>query len=228
MKIHQLEKSKWLKDKQRRRGRWNATWTGNYSSRGLKWQKARSGSSRKAFFEWGQTSIVQRLPKARGFKRYYKFIKDITIINLGSLDADARITDGMAISKEVLKELWYIKKITDMVKILWNGDYAKKLTFVEMNAISASAQQKIDAPGTVHSVPKKAPVKVLTPKKPAVKKPKVVSKVAEKTEIVKKPVVKKAPAKTEAPKKPTVKKAPTKAEPAKKPAAKKPAVKKTK
>jgi ribosomal protein L15 len=33
MQIHQLQKSKGLKDKQRRRGRGNATGTGNYSSR---------------------------------------------------------------------------------------------------------------------------------------------------------------------------------------------------
>jgi large subunit ribosomal protein L15 len=51
MRIHQLEKSKGLKDKQRRRGRGNATGTGNYSGRGLKGQKSRSGHSMKPFFE---------------------------------------------------------------------------------------------------------------------------------------------------------------------------------
>jgi len=229
MKIHQLEKSKWLKDKQRRRGRGDATGRGNYSWRWLKWQKARSWSSRKAFFEWGQTSIVQRLPKARGFKRYYKLIKKVTIINLGVLDADVRIVDGMSVTKEVLKELWYIKTLAEVVKILWHGDYAKKITFVEMNAISASAQQKIDNPGTVHSVPRKAPVKVVASKKKVpVKKVKAVSVVVVKKETVKKPATKTASVKSTPVKKAPVKKTTSKTESVKKPVVKKPAVKKTK
>ena len=135
MKIHQLEKSKGLKDKQRRKGRGNATGTGNYSGKGCKGQKSRSWSSRKPFFEGGQTSIVQRLPKARGFKRYYKLVKKVTIVNLGILDADDRIADTMEITKAVLKELWYIKAVKDVVKILAQGDYAKKLTFVKIDGI---------------------------------------------------------------------------------------------
>lgn len=51
MKLHQLHKSKGLHDKQRRLGRGNATGSGNYSGRGLKGQKARSGHGLKAFFE---------------------------------------------------------------------------------------------------------------------------------------------------------------------------------
>ena len=65
MKIHQLQRSKGLKNKQVRVGRGNATGTGNYSGRGLKGQKSRSGHSMKPFFEGGQTSITMRLPKAR-------------------------------------------------------------------------------------------------------------------------------------------------------------------
>jgi len=45
------------------------------------------------------------LPKARGFTRYYKLVKDVSIINLGALDADVRITDTMEINKQVLKDL---------------------------------------------------------------------------------------------------------------------------
>ena len=208
MKIHQLEKSKWLKDKHIRRGRGNATGTGNYSGRGCKGQKARSWSSRKPFFEGGQTSIVQRLPKARGFKRYFKLIKKVTIINLGVLDADVRITDTMEITKAVLKELWYIKTIKDNVKILAQGDYAKKLTFVDMDSISASAQKKIDNPGTVHSVPKKAPakiVKVAKVKKTVVKKT-AVKKAEDKKAEDKKVEVKKVPLKKTAVKKAVEKK----------------------
>jgi len=58
------------------------------------------------------------LPKARGFTRYYKLVKDVVIVNLGALDADARISDTMEITKALLTDLGYIKKSTDFVKIL--------------------------------------------------------------------------------------------------------------
>jgi len=223
MKIHQLEKSKWLKDKQRRRWRGNATWTGNYSGRGLKWQKARSWHSMKPFFEGGQTSIVQRLPKAKGFTRYYKLVKDVVIINLGILDADERISDTMEITKEILKQLGYIKSIKAIVKVLWHGNYAKHLTFKDIDAFSASAKTKMENPGTVHSVAKKAPVKIVKDIKSKVWKLKISTrskmspsnKIAEKKVVSKKVVEKKeetsAPiekvvVKKSTPKKTTVKK----------------------
>ncbi len=217
MQIHQLTKSKGLKDKQRRRGRWNATGTGNYSGRGLKGQKARSGHSMKPFFEWGQTSIVQRLPKARGFTRYYKLVKDVVIVNLGALDADPRISDAMEITKKVLKDLGYIKKETAFVKLLSHGDYAKHLTFKDIDAFSAWAKAKMENPGTVHSASKKVPAKL----EKSVKK------------VSKAPVEKKAPAaqpvvEKKAAKAPVEKKAPAAKKPAAKKTTDKPATKKTK
>lgn len=230
MRIHELQKSKWLKDKARRKGRGNATGTGNYSGKGLKGQKSRSWFSMKPFFEWGQTSIVMRLPKARWFKRYYKLIKDVTIINLGTLDADERITDTMEITKTLLKTLWYIKSEKVCVKILSHGDYAKHLKFVDMDAISTWAQTKITTPGTVHSVAHKAPVKIVKVAKKSIKKapatpkkavapvatkqeaPKKVAPkaVAKKVEAVKKPAKEAAAAPKKAVAKPTTKKAVTK------------------
>lgn len=173
MKIHQLQKSKWLKDKARRKWRWNATGTGNYSGKGLKGQKSRSWHSMKPFFEGWQTSIVQRLPKARGFTRYYKLVKDVVIVNLGALDADARITDTMEINKQVLKDLGYIKSIKAFVKLLWHGDYAKHLTFTDIDAFSASAKVKMEKPWTVHSLQRKAPVKIVKDPKSKVWKLKI-------------------------------------------------------
>jgi len=231
MKIHQLQRSKGLKDKQRRLGRWNATGSGNYSGKGLKGQKSRSWFSMKPFFEWGQTSIVQRLPKARGFTRYYKLVKDVVIVNLGALDADPRITDAMEITKQLLKDLWYIKSAKAFVKLLSNGDYAKHLTFKDIDAFSAGAKIKMEKPGTVHSLSRKAPVKVVKDKKSKVWKLKVktaVEKKAAKKEVKKIVEVKKVVevkeevkkiAKVEKVAKPAAKK------PAVKPAAKKPAKK---
>lgn len=242
MKIHQLQRSKWLKDKARRLGRWNATGTGNYSGKGLKGQKSRSWFSMKPFFEGGQTSIVQRLPKARGFTRYYKLVKDVTIVNLGALDADPRITDAMEVTKQVLKDLWYIKSVKAFVKLLSHGDYTKHLTFTDMDAFSASAKTKMENPGTVHSVSKKAPAKVVKDPKSKVGKLKIksideknaaqekksVKKVVAPKKVVATKTEKSIEAPVEAKKEVVAKKVVKKEVVAKKPVAKKPVVKKTK
>lgn len=194
MKLHTLKRSKGIVSKAKRLGRGNASGKGNYSTKGLKGQKARSGSGMKPFFEGGQTSIVQRIPKARGFKRYFKLVKDVAIINLGSLDMDDRITDGMEITKTILKDFGYIKSTDGLVKVLGNGDWSKKVTFVDIDLFSATAQTKIANP--VASTEKKS------------------NKIAKETAVAKKAPAKKTASTEE--KKPAAKKAPAKKAPAKK------------
>jgi len=145
MKIHTLVKSKGLKSKATRKGRGNGS-KGNYSGKGLKWQKARSGWSIKPYFEGGQTSIVQRVPKARWFTRYFKLISSRSVVNLSDLEADKRIDKKATLTRDVLKDLWYIGK-EEVVKILWSGEIKKSLTFDWKFAFSASAQEKILAAG---------------------------------------------------------------------------------
>lgn len=146
MKIHELKKSTWLKDKARRIGRWDGT-KGNTSGKGHKGQKARSGYSAKPFFEGGQTSIVQKLPKAKGFKRHDKLVDTYAVINLSKLEKDERVTNDMEITKFKLKELGYIKKESELIKILWTGDFSKKVTFIELEKFSKTAIQKIEKAG---------------------------------------------------------------------------------
>lgn len=211
MKLHQLKRSSWLKNKAKQRGRGNGTGTGNYSGSWLKWQKARSWHSMKAFFEWGQTSIIQRLPKARGFKKPFKLIKEVSVINLWILDQDTRIFDTMELTKAMLKDLGYIKHATDIVKVLWDGDYNKHIKFVDIDLFSKSAQEKIANPkksegGKVklqtiktQKIEKEESKKIAKEKKasePKVKKvaavvaPKAVKKVVVKKTVVKKTIKK--------------------------------------
>lgn len=146
MKIHELKRSTWLKTKARRLGRWDATkW--NTSGKGHKWQKARSGYSSKPFFEGWQTSIVQKLPKMKGFKRHDKLVDTYAVINLWRLEKDERIAKDMEVTKFKLKEFGYIKKESELVKILWNGDFSKKLKFTGMEKFSKTAQEKIGKAG---------------------------------------------------------------------------------
>ena len=145
MKLHSLVRSKGLKDKLDRRGRGNASGRGNTSGRGANGQKSRSGHSMKPFFEGGQTSIVQRMPKHRGFKRYYKLITPIQNVNLGSLQKDERIT--AVVTKELLWELGYIRSAEVAVKVLGTGDLEKALSFEGIEQYSATAKSKIEKAG---------------------------------------------------------------------------------
>ncbi|MCK9467452.1 MAG: 50S ribosomal protein L15 [Candidatus Absconditabacterales bacterium] len=143
MKLHEIKRSSGLKDKANRIGRGNAS-KGNYSGKGHKGQKARSGGSIPVFFEGGQTPIVQQMPKARGFKRYFKLLQKYSVINLGRLQKDERITDKLELNKFKLKELGYIKKESDLVKVLGNGDFSKEIVFVGLDKFSKSAMEKIE------------------------------------------------------------------------------------
>lgn len=217
MKIHLLKRSKWLTDKAKRKGRGNGSGKWNYSGKWHKWQKARSGFSMKPFFEWGQTSIVQRIPKAKWFKRHYKLVTEYSVINLSKLEADVRIANWAEITKAVLKDLWYIKNEKLLVKVLWDWDLTKNLTFTGIEKFSKSAEEKIANPWKsksekafkVYKKIEKAPAKkvskkvVKSTKLKEEKKPEIVS--TEKKTPVKKTATKAAPkAKT------TEKKAPAK------------------
>lgn len=141
MQLHDLKRSKGLKDKSTRKWRWNASkW--NTSWRWNKWQGARAWYSRKPFFEWWQTPLVQRVPKMKWFKRHLKLVDIYTIINLRQLESDDRLIDKL--NKDVLLELWYIKKKTELVKLLWNGDLSKKLNCSGIEKYSKSAIEKIN------------------------------------------------------------------------------------
>ena len=145
MKLHSLVRSKGLTDKLNRRGRGNASWRGNFSGRGCNGQKSRSGHSMKPFFEWWQTSVVMRMPKHRWFKRYYKLITPVQTVNLWNLWKDERVSE--VVSKELLLQLGYIRSVDEAVKILWNWDFDKALSFEGIEHFSATAKAKIEKAG---------------------------------------------------------------------------------
>ena len=145
MKLHSLVRSKGLTDKLNRRWRGNASGRGNFSGRGCNGQKSRSGHSMKPFFEWGQTSVVMRMPKHRGFRRYYKLLTPVQAVNLDVIQKDEKITE--VVSKEVLLQLGYIRSADVAVKILWTWDLQKALSFEGIEHFSATAKAKIEKAG---------------------------------------------------------------------------------
>lgn len=144
--LNLLKRSKWLKNKSIQIGRWNGSGRGNYSTRWLKWQKARSWSRIRWWFQGGQTPLWQQMPKLRWFKRYYKLIKEVSIVNLDRLWVDSRISEWDAINKDLLLRLNYISN-DSAVKILSNWEFDKKLNFEWIELFSKSAKELIEKTG---------------------------------------------------------------------------------
>ena len=122
-----------------RRGRGHGSGNGKTAGKGHKGQKARSGAPRIGF-EGGQMPLYRRLPK-RGFKN--RNSKDIVSINISALD---KFEDGATVDVAALMEAGIVKNPRDGVKIHGNGEITKKLN-VKVDAVSASAKEKIEAVG---------------------------------------------------------------------------------
>ncbi len=127
-----------------RRGRGHGSGNGKTAGKGHKGQKARSGAPRVGF-EGGQMPLYRRIPK-RGFKN--RNSKEIISINVDALE---RFDNGATVDVEALLNAGVIKKTGDGVKILGNGELTKKLT-VKVDALSASAKEKIEAVGVTAEV----------------------------------------------------------------------------
>jgi large subunit ribosomal protein L15 len=144
-----------LKPAQKRRdrkrvGRGMGSGKGRYSGRGIKGQKARSGSHKmRAGFEGGQMPIYMRLGKQRGATSkdampIGPFRTRTQPVNLR--DLEARFDDGAEVTPESLVEARVIKNTRIDVKILGVGDLTKKLS-VSAHGFSASAREKIEQAG---------------------------------------------------------------------------------
>ena len=86
---------------------------------------------------------------------------------------DDRITDGMEITKVLLKTLGYIKNAAGLVKLLGNGEWTKKVTFVDMDRISASAEKMLANPTAAQAIKKTTKIEKVAPaakKAPVAKK----------------------------------------------------------
>ncbi len=142
MELHNLKPAEGSVKKRKRIARGQGSGKGGTAARGHKGAKSRSGWSKKANFEGGQMPLQMRLPK-RGFKNRNRV--EYRVFNVAGLEALAEKFNVTEISVEKLYELGQIKK-NDKVKVLGNGDLTKSLSLT-VNAVSASAKEKIEAKG---------------------------------------------------------------------------------
>ena len=146
LNLSNLKPAQARKDR-KRVGRGLGSGKGRYSGRGIKGQKARSGSKKmRPGFEGGQMPIYMRLGKQRG-----QYSKDampvgphrtrVSSVNVRDLER----FDG-EVTPETLREAGLIRNTRLDVKILGHGDLTKKLT-VSAHLFSASAREKIEKAG---------------------------------------------------------------------------------
>ena len=142
MNLHNLKPNRGAKHRVKRLGCGESSGLGKTSGRGHKGQKSRSGGGVRPGFEGGQMPLHRRLPK-RGFNKT-RFQDKIAVVNVASLNE--RFEDGDTVNMGTLKAARLVKGTYDGVKVLGNGDLAKKLT-IEGCKVSASAKEKIEKAG---------------------------------------------------------------------------------
>lgn len=140
MRLNELSPEQGAQKKKKRVGRGVASGAGKTAGRGSKGQNARSGGGVRPGYEGGQMPIHRRLPK-RGFKNHFK--KVFAIVNVQDLNRfEAEdVIDEVAFIKSGL-----IKGARDGIKLLGKGEIQIPVT-VQINKVSESARQKIEAAG---------------------------------------------------------------------------------
>ena len=149
MKLHDLRPNEGSKKKRKRVGRGIAAGQGKTAGRGTKGQGARSGGGKGIYFEGGQLPLARRLPYKRGFTNINKiYYKPVNLKSLAEFDFE-----GVDVTPEVMSAIGLIKKPTDPVVILGDGDLNVALT-IKAHRFSASAKEKIEAAGgTIEVLP---------------------------------------------------------------------------
>ncbi len=159
MKYHELQvesnKSK------KRVGRGIAAGQGKTAGRGTKGQSARTGKKIAATFMGGQGSLVQRVPKAKGFK---SLRTPAQVVYIDELNAFA----GKTVDNTSLFAAGLVATPHHTVKIIARGELTAKVT-VKVQAASASVKAAIaKAGGTFEKIAvplKKSEAKLDTTKK---------------------------------------------------------------
>ncbi len=141
MKLQNLKPATPKKNR-KRRGQGNATGNGTYGGRGMNGQNARSGGGVRLGFEGGQTPLIQRMPKMKGFNNPNRV--DNQVVDVAQIEA--RFKEGAKVNFDSLVEHNLVHKSKGPAKILASGEITKKVT-VEGVPCSAGAKAAIEKAG---------------------------------------------------------------------------------
>jgi large subunit ribosomal protein L15 len=126
-------------------GRGMGSKLGKTAGSGNKGQKSRRGYSRRRGFEGGQMPLHRRIPK-RGF--HNPFGVGYSVVNLEELNV---FPAGETVTPELLRAHGFIRRATDPIKVLGDGELKTKLT-IHAHAFSATAKEKITKAGGTFEV----------------------------------------------------------------------------
>jgi large subunit ribosomal protein L15 len=131
--------------KRKRVGRGEGSGHGGTATRGMNGQLSRSGAKKRIWFEGGQMPLQRRVPKW-GFTNIFKV--EYQVINVNALQrvATEKKLGAEILNSAKLKDLGLISSVSKPVKVLGKGEIKAKLN-LEVNAVSKSAQEKIEAAG---------------------------------------------------------------------------------
>lgn len=124
----------------KRVGRGSSAGGGSTAGRGNKGQKQRTGGNVPAYFEGGQTPLIRRLTKRRGFNPHLKFTA--MLINLKDLAKYA--PEGKLVVSELV-EAGQINPDTK-IKILGEGTVSSAYQ-IQAHFVSTGARAKIESAG---------------------------------------------------------------------------------
>ncbi|MBI4199559.1 MAG: 50S ribosomal protein L15 [Chloroflexi bacterium] len=141
MKPHELAPPGGAHRRRRRVGRGSGSGRGNYSGRGIKGQKSRTGGKVGRGFSGGQLKLVKALPKLRGFTNIFRHeYAEVNVERLAQFPAGSRVTP------EGLKEAGILRDVERPVKVLGRGRLKQPLTVVA-HRFSRGARAVIEAAG---------------------------------------------------------------------------------
>ena len=140
-----LGPAKGSRKKKVRVGRGIGSKLGKTAGSGNKGQKSRRGYSRRRGFEGGQMPLHRRIPK-RGF--HNPFGVKFSVVNLEELNV---FPEGETVTPELLRAHGFIRRATDPIKVLGDGELKTKLT-VHAHAFSSTAKEKINKAGGTFEV----------------------------------------------------------------------------
>jgi large subunit ribosomal protein L15 len=140
-----LHPPKGSRKKKVRVGRGMGSKLGKTAGSGNKGQKSRRGYSRRRGFEGGQMPLHRRIPK-RGF--HNPFTVGYSVVNLEELNV---FPAGETVTPELLRAHGFIRRATDPIKVLGDGELKTKLT-IHAHAFSATAKEKITKAGGTFEV----------------------------------------------------------------------------
>lgn len=125
-------------------GRGIAAGRGKTAGRGTKGQNARSGGGVRPGFEGGQTPLMKRLPKLRGFRAVRPKAEVVYSGALNSL--------GAKVDNKVLAEAGLISSEFVRVKVVLNGDVTKKVALSTQGITKTAEEALIQAGGSFAQV----------------------------------------------------------------------------